>query len=88
LRYFSCGGIRICLDFEISRAQRRKCHLLKQQLFRFLADNPLYNNRNISFIGMRCSISTNSDVVKELHFDWKTVMEMENQYLTEKIRWA
>ncbi len=88
MRDLSCGGIRVYLDIEIRRVQCRRCRLVKQELFGFLADNPFYTKRFNYYVGKRCSTSTISDVAKELHLDWKTVKELEKQYLAEKIRRA
>lgn len=61
---------------------------MKQERFAFLADNPFYTKRFAFYVGKRCSTSTISDVAKELHLDWKSVKELEKQYLLEKIRRA
>jgi transposase len=62
--------------------------MVKQERFGFLADNPFYTKRFAYYVGKRCSTSTISDVAKELHLDWKTVKNLEKQYLQEKIRRA
>lgn len=62
--------------------------MVKQERFNFLADNPFYTKRFAYYVGKRCSTSTISDVAKELHLDWKTVKNLEKQYLQEKIRRA
>lgn len=62
--------------------------MVKQERFDFLADNPFYTKRFAYYVGKRCSSSTISDIAKELHLDWKTVKDLEKQYLSEKIRRA
>jgi len=52
-----------------------------QERLSFLAENPFYTKRFAYYVGKRCSSLTISDVAKELHLDWKTVKELEKQYL-------
>ncbi len=61
---------------------------MKQEKLSFLADNPFYTKRFAFYIGKRCSTSTIKDVAKEFHLDWKTVKELEKQYMREKLRRA
>lgn len=61
---------------------------MKQEKLGFLADNPFYTKRFAFYVGKRCSSSTIKDVAKELRLDWKTVKELEKQYLREKLRRA
>lgn len=58
---------------------------MKQERFAFLADNPFYTKRFAFYVGKRCSSSTIKEVAKELRLDWKTVKELEKQYLREKL---
>jgi len=88
VRDLSCGDTRVYLDLEVRRVQCRRCHLVKQERFSFLADNPFYTKRFAYYVGKRCSTSTISDVAKELRLDWKSVKDLEKQYLLEKIRRA
>jgi len=52
-----------------------------QERFDFLADNPFYTKRFADYIGRRCRNSTIRDVAKEFHLDWKTVKDLEIQYM-------
>lgn len=61
---------------------------MKQERFDFLADNPFYTKRFAFYVGKRCRTSTIKDVASELHLDWKTVKELEKQYLHEQLRRA
>lgn len=61
---------------------------MTQERLSFLAENPFYTKRFAYYVGKRVSSSTISDVAKELHLDWKTVKELEKQYLQEKLRRA
>jgi transposase len=61
---------------------------VKQEQFDFLADNPFYTKRFAFYVGKRCRTSTIKDVATELHLDWKTVKELEKQYLREQLRRA
>jgi transposase len=59
---------------------------VKQERLPWLADNPFYTQRFASFVGRRCRASTLQDVARELHLDWKTVKELEKQYMREQLR--
>lgn len=61
---------------------------MKQEHFDFLADNPFYTKRFAMYIGKRCRSSTISDVAQEFHLDWKTVKELDKQYMQEQLRRA
>ncbi len=59
---------------------------MKQETLDFLANNPFYTKRFAFYVGKRCRSSTIKDIAKELHLDWKTVKELEKQYMREKLR--
>ena len=59
---------------------------MKSEKLSWLADNPLYTKRFAFFVGRRCRASTIQDVAKELHLDWRTVKELEKQYMGEQLR--
>jgi len=59
---------------------------VKSEKLSWLADNPLYTKRFAFFVGRRCRASTIQDVAKELHLDWRTVKELEKQYMGEQLR--
>jgi len=59
-----------------------------QERFEFLADNPFYTKRFAMYVGRRCRTSTISDIAKELHLNWKTVKDLEKQYMEEQLRRA
>jgi transposase len=61
---------------------------VKTEQLDWLADNPFYTKRFGHYIGRRCEAATISDVAREFHLDWKTVKELEKQYMREKLRRA
>ena len=83
-----CGDTRVFLELEIRRVQCRSCHGVKHERFDFLANNPFYTKRFAMYIGERCRSSTISDVAKEFRLDWKTVKELDKQYMQEQLRRA
>lgn len=86
VRDLSCGDTRVYLDLEIRRVACRSCAAVKQERLPWLADNPFYTQRFAYFVGRRCRASTLQDVARELHLDWKTVKELEKQYMREQLR--
>jgi transposase len=86
VRDLSCGDRRVYLELEVRRISCRGCGRVKQERLAFLADNPFYTKRFAYFVGRRCRASTIADVAKETHLDWKTIKELEKQYMREQLR--
>jgi transposase len=61
---------------------------VKQEKLGWLADNPFYTKRFAFFVGRRCRAATVRDVARELHLDWKTVKDLDKQYMREQLRRA
>ena len=88
VRDLSCGSARIYLELEVRRVLCRRCGTVKRELLPFLADNPFYTKWFAYYVGRRCESATIKDIAKELRLDWKTVKELEKQYMREKLRRA
>lgn len=58
---------------------------MRQEKLAFLADNPFYTKRFGHYVGKRCQSSTIKAVAEELHLDWKTVKELEKEYLRQQL---
>jgi transposase len=80
--------VRIYLELEVRRVRCRPCGAVKQERLPWLADNPFYTKRCAFFVGRRCRTATIRDVARELHLDWKTVKDLEKQYMGEQLRRA
>ena len=63
-----------------------KCGKVKTEKLDWIADNPFYTKRIAFYVGRRCRSSSISAVAKELHLDWKTVKDLEKQYMQEQLR--
>ena len=61
---------------------------MKRELLPFLADNPFYTKRYAYYVGRRCESATIKDIADDLYLDWKTVKELDKQYMREKLRRA
>jgi transposase len=83
VRDLSCGDTRIHLEIEVRRVLCRSCGKVKSEKLSWLANNPFYTKRFAIFVGRRCRASTIRDVAKELHLDWKTIKELDKQYMRE-----
>lgn len=88
VRDLSCGDSRVFLELEVRRIHCQTCQAVRQERFAFLANNPFYTKRFGYYVGRRCSSSTIQAVAKELRLDWKTVKELDKQYMQEKLRRA
>ena len=86
LRDLSCGDTRIYLETELRRVWGPSCGAVKQEKLPWVADNLFYTKRFALFVGRRCRTATIQDVARELHVDWKTVKELDKQYMREQLR--
>ncbi len=78
--------MRIYLEVEIRRVDCKQCGKVKQEKLEWLANNPFYTKRFAFFVGRRCRAMTIKDVSRETRLDWKTVKDMDKQYMTEQLR--
>ena len=60
--------------------------MVKPESLEWLAETPFYTKRFAFYVGRRCRGSTLQDVAKEVHLNWKTVKELEKQYMREQLR--
>jgi transposase len=81
-----CGDCRVFLEMEVRRVLCKNCGMVKKEKFACLADNPFYTKRLAYYVGKRCSTSTIKDVAQELKLGWKSVKELDKQYMREKLR--
>jgi transposase len=88
VRDLSAGDTRIYLEIESRRVRCRSCARVKQEKLAWLSDNPFYTKRFAFFVGRHCRTSTIQDVARELHLDWRTVKELDQQYMQEQLRRA
>ena len=86
MRDLSAGEARVYVEVEIRRVLCRHCSKVKQERLPWIADNPFYTKRFAYFVGRRCRKETIRDVARELRLDWKTVKELEKQYMREQLR--
>ena len=59
---------------------------VKSEKLDWLADNPFYTKRFAFHVGRRCRSSSIKDAAKEFHLDWKTVKDLDKQYMREQLR--
>jgi len=63
-----------------------KCGKVKCEALKWLAENPFYTKRFAFYVGRRCRDATIKAVAEELALDWKTVKELDKQYMREQVR--
>jgi transposase len=78
--------MQIYLELEMRRVACPKCGGVKRERLDWLADNPFYTKRFAFYVGRRCRDSTIKAVAEELSLDWKTVKELDKQYMREQVR--
>jgi transposase len=86
VRDLSCGLLHIYLELEIRRVACVQCGGVKRERLDWLADNPFYTKRFAYYVGRRCRDSTIKAIAEELDLDWKTVKELDKQYMREQLR--
>lgn len=86
VRDLSCGDARIYLAVEVRRVNCMKCEKVKSEKLEWLSNNPFYTKRFAFYVGRRCRACSIKDVAKELHLNWKTVKDLEKQYMQEQLR--
>jgi len=85
-RDLSCGDTRVYLEVEVRRVWCHNCGTVKQENLPWVAANPFYTKRFAFFVGRRCRTATLQAVARELHLDWRTVKELDKQYMREQLR--
>ena len=76
------------MELEIRRVDCWHCGKVKQEKLDWLADNPFYTKRFAFFVGRRCRTMTIKDVAEETRLDWKTIKDLDAQYMREQLRRA
>jgi len=59
--------------------------MVRQEQFAWLATHSSTTKRFAHYVGQRCRSATIKDVAKELGLDWKTVKEMEKEYMRAQL---
>lgn len=62
--------------------------MVRQEQFAWLANNPTTSKRFAYYVGARCRSSSIKDVAIELSLDWKTVKEMDMEYMRAQLEQA
>jgi len=88
VRDLACGDTRVYLEVEVRRVWCPHCGAVKQEQLPWLAANPFYTKRFAFMVGRRCRTATLRDVARELRLDWKTVKELDKQYMCQQLRRA
>ena len=85
IRDLSCGDTRVYLEVPIRRVRCRSCRKVQREQLARLADNPLYTTLFAFSVGRRCASSPMRAVARELHLDWHTVKDLEQQYMRAQL---
>lgn len=59
---------------------------MKREKLAWLADIPFYTKRFALEVGRKCQSMTIKDVAREVRLNWKTVKELDKQYMREQLR--
>lgn len=87
-RDLPCGDLVVYVEYELRRCLCKIHRVVRQEQLEWLSRTSGYTKRFAYYVGKRCQSSSIKDVAKELQLDWKTVKNLEKEYLTEKLRRA
>jgi len=71
---------------DVRRVACPVCQGVKGERLEWVAENPFYTKRFADYVGRRCRDSSLKAVAQELRLDWKTVKELDKQYMREQLR--
>jgi transposase len=80
-----CGDLEVYLQFERRRISCKRCGKIRQETLSWLSDNPFYTKRFAIYVGQRCQEQSIKSVAEELRLDWKTVKELDKEYMKEQL---
>ena len=80
--------MKVYLEIEIRRSKCKINGVVRQEQLEWLSETSGYTKRFAYYVGRRCEKSTIKDVAKELMLDWKTVKNLEKEYLKAKLKKA
>ena len=78
----------VYLRFDRRRILCKTCGALRQEAMSWLSENPFYTKRFALYVGQRCREQSIKSVAAELSLDWKTVKELEKEYMREQLAQA
>jgi transposase len=61
---------------------------VKREKSNWLVDNPFRTKRFALYVGRRCLAATIQDVALELRLNWKTVKDLDIEYMRAQLRRA
>ena len=85
IRDLYCGEKHIYLKVEKRRVLCKTCGTVKQEKVDWLANNPFYTKRFALLVGRRCRESTITDVAEDFNLDWKTVKDLDKEYMQKQL---
>lgn len=77
--------MQIYLEIDMRRVKCKKTDQVRQERIEWLANNHSFTKRFAWYVGKRCQSSTIKDVAEEMRLDWKTVKNLEKEYMKEKL---
>ena len=85
VRDLSAGDRRVFLELPVRRVDCPICKAVKTERHPLLADNPFFTKRAAFYIGRRCRDSTVKALAAELHLEWRTVKELDKEYMQKQL---
>jgi transposase len=88
VRDLPCGEAIVYVRFQHWRVACAHCGGIRHEYLSFLAKNKFYTKRFAIFVGRQCEQQSVKAVAEELHLDWKTVKELDKEYMRENLKRA
>lgn len=76
------------MEVEKRRTKCKTLGIVKQESFEWLAKNAFYTKRFAWTVGKRCQTASIKDVANEYQLSWRTVKNLEKEYMEEKLKRA
>lgn len=77
--------MQVYLEVDMRRVKCKKTKKVRQEKFDWLGNNSSFTKRFAWYVGKRCQSSTIKEVAEEMRLDWKTVKNLEKEYMNEKL---
>ena len=88
VRDLPSGQSNIILRVEVHRLSCKECRKVKIESLEWLSKNTNFTKRFMLLIGRRCHESSVKSVAEDYQMDWKTVKELEKEYMNLQLKKA
>jgi transposase len=88
VRDLDAADRHVYLEVFLRRVLCEQCKAVKRERLDWLADNPRYTKRFAFAVGRRSRTTTIQDVADEFDLSWRTVKDLDKQYMAQQLHQA